>query len=138
MIRQTVLFANDDVLTQWVMSEVLTEAGFDVVSACRAEQVVTLLNDAPEFDILLADLTLSDGSGKLDVGCRWRQALPGRPVIYTGPDRVALRRPLRFGESFLVTPFSARALLQTIDRVLEDACFQPLSRAPLQERHHVH
>ena len=138
MSSMSILFANDDVLTQWVMSEVLAEAGFSVVSACRAEQVIDLLDDAPEFDVLLADLTLSDSAGSLDVGRHWRDALPGRPVIYTGPDGSALRRPLLFGERFLVTPFSAGALLQTIDSALEDACFQPLAFTQAFGRYQLH
>ena len=33
MISLNILFANDDVLTQWVMADVLAEAGFTVVGA---------------------------------------------------------------------------------------------------------
>ena len=35
MTRKQVLFADDDVLTQWIMTEVLTGVGYGVVSACR-------------------------------------------------------------------------------------------------------
>ena len=138
MLNSHVLFANDDVLTQWIMSDVLSEVGFSVTGVCRAQQAIDLLADDPDFDVLLADLTLSDAAETLDIGHHWNLVLPGRPVIYTGPDRSALRRPLRSGESFLVTPFSAGLLLRTIDRALEDAQFRPLGPVLPRDSYRAH
>ena len=101
MMNPSVLFANDDVLTQWIMTEVLREAGFAVAGACRGREVVELLKGDPEFDILLADLDLVDTEQGFDIGACWRWALPGRPVIYTGPSRLGLVQPLQLHESFL-------------------------------------
>lgn len=138
MFNYNVLFANDDVLTQWIMSDVLAESGFNVTSACRAQQVIDLLLDDPDYDLLIVDLALSDTAGTTDIGQCWNKMRAGRPVIYTGSDRSVLRRPLRSGESFLQTPFSAGVLLRTIDRALEDACFRPFSPAFSQARHQTH
>ena len=138
MISLNILFANDDVLTQWVMSDVLKRTGFVVTSVCRGGQVVDLLGDAPEFDLLLVDATLSDSSDQCEAARQWRRALPGRPIIFTGPDRNALRQPLQSNERFLRTPFSAAALLRTIDNALEAACFRPMlpPMAPLPQHMH--
>ena len=138
MISLSILFANDDVLTQWVMTEVLTEAGFDVVSACRGQQVLELLSDTPEFDLLLVDLAMSDVVDEHQIACHWRQALPGRPIVYTGPDRSRLRRPLSLSESFLRTPFNAGVLLRTVDAALEDACFRTMRPEVPSRMQHVH
>ena len=131
MISTHILFANDDVLTQWIMSEVLTDAGFSVASACREQQVIELLDDAPEFDLLLIDANLAD------VSQHWHTALPGRPIIYTGADRSALRRALRFGESFLRAPFGAGLLLRTIDVALAETFLCPPAPSLACGRHHV-
>ena len=138
MFTVNVLFANDDVLTQWIMTEVLADAGFSVASACRVQQVIELLDDAPDFDVLLMDLKLPDCAACMDVGHHWRSALPGRPIIYTGTDTAALGRSLRFGESFLRTPFGAGALLRTIDCALEEVRYRPLAPALTHVRHQFH
>ena len=133
----SVLFANDDVLTQWVMTEVLSEVGFSVVSACRGKQVVDLLSDSPEFDVLLIDLNLSDNC-LVEIGNLWHCARQGRPVIYTGASREALLRPLQFHESFLKSPFSAASLLRVMDAALDDAAYRPLLPMMSGHIHHVH
>ena len=138
MISCNILFANDDVLTQWVMVEVLTGAGFTVSSACRGQQVMDMLSDAPDFDIMLIDTALPDSPGGDDVIQRWRNALPGRPIIHTGARRNSLGRPLLANESFLQMPFSAGSLLRIIDAALEEACFRPFLPATIRPNHHVH
>jgi DNA-binding NtrC family response regulator len=135
----SVLFANDDVLTQWVMTEVLIEAGFTVTSACRGNQVVELLDEAdPDFDILLVDLDLPDTRTAFDIGNVWRRARPGRPIIYTGTRRDALTQQFLLHESFLETPFTAATLLRAIDTALEDASFRPFPLAMTPRIQHVH
>ena len=138
MIRVNILFANDDVLTQWVMTEVLQGAGFGVVSVCRGKDVIDLLEDAPEFDLLLTDLDLVDASRVFEIGHYWRRARPGRPVIYTGASREALLQPLLLHETFLQTPFTADTLLRAIDLAFEEVCFGPLMPARALPTHHVH
>ncbi len=138
MISWNVLFANDDVLTQWVMTEVLTGAGFTVSSACRGPQVVAMLKDTQDFDVLLIDTALAEVTIESDVSHQWRRLLPGRPIIYTGAHRDGLRRPLQANESFLPTPFSAGALLRCIDSALEEASFGPFLPAMLRASQHVH
>ncbi len=138
MISLNILFANDDVLTQWVMADVLAEAGFTVVGACRGTQVLELLDGAPDFDLLLIELALADTPPGIDIAHRWRQAMPGRPIIYTGPQREALREPLKYNESFLRTPFGAGLLLRTVDAALEDAFYRPAIPALLGHTQHIH
>ena len=138
MISLNILFANDDVLTQWVFTDVLAGAGFTVVSACRAQQVIELLRDDPDFDVLLLDTALLQSQLGEDVGQLWREVLPGRPVIYTGPEYNAIRCHLSRGESFLREPFAAGTLLRRIDTALARSCFRPVSPSVFRQTHHVH
>ncbi len=137
MISLNILFANDDVLTQWLMSEVLSGVGFTVTSVCRGTQVIDLLAEAPDYDILVIDAGLPDISDGCDVVRHWRRALPGRPIVFTGPARGVLQ-PLHLSESFLRAPFSADALLRAVDMALEDACFRPVLPTVAAVAHHIH
>lgn len=138
MITWSVLFANDDVLTQWEMTEAMVGAGFNVVGACRAKQVSDALCGNPDFDVLLLDLDLPEMASSYELGHAWRRALPGKPIIYTGTSRHSLMQPLLAHETFLKTPFDAGSLLQAIDVALEDASFKPMIPTQSRQIHHVH
>ena len=125
MTGQSVLFVDDDVFTQWIMTEVLTDAGFDVVSACRGAEAVRLLTDAPDFDLLITDVDLPDNVGGTDLGQVWRSAVPGRPTLYTGTRRHPATRHLASNEFFLNKPFTPEMLLDLIGLALEEAVFRP-------------
>ncbi len=138
MISPHILFANDDVITQWVSTEVLTGAGFTVESACRGQQVLDLLRDAPDYDVLLIDAAMLEMAAGVEIGPLWRRLLPGQPVIYTGSPHDGLRLQLQRHESFLRAPFAPAALLHAIDLALEEARFRSVIPALLRPNHHVH
>ncbi len=136
MRRPSILFANDDILTQWVMTEVLSHSGYAVKSVCRCEDAVELLQDVPNFDLLLADLDLPDTSSGGLAG-QWRHARPGRPAIFTSTQAWPLRRLDRH-EHFLKQPFGARQLLELVEFALDEAAFQPVYAMAARSRQHVH
>ncbi len=137
MCRSSILFADDDVLTQWVMTEVLSQSGYTVTSVCRCEDAIQLLQGDPGFDLLLADLDLPDALGGSSLVVQWREALPGRAAIFTS----ALASPLRSlgrHEHFLRRPFSAARLLEVVEFAMEEALFQPVYPGMTQGLQHVH
>ena len=101
----SILFVDDDVMTQWVMTEVLSRSGYTVTSVCRCEDAIELLGDASEFDLLLVDLDLLDGLDGSSLITQWRKAAPGRAAIFTSVLGFPLRR-LNRHEHFMHRPFS--------------------------------
>lgn len=77
-----VLFVDDEVLSQWTLSETLTQAGFKVTSVCRAADAVRLLRSSASFGVLLTDIALPDDLSGVELAEHWRHVNPGRPVIY--------------------------------------------------------
>ncbi len=138
MPSRHILFADDDVLTQWIMTDVLTQAGFAVTNACRGTEAIDLLDDSAAFDLLLTDIDLPENSNGQDLADHWRSALPRRPVIYTGS--IASRMPwrLEWHEHFIAKPVGAAMLLRLVDWALEDASFRPMASANSRRGLHVH
>ena len=137
MPSRHILFADDDVLTQWTMTEVLTQAGFVVTSACRGVEASQLLDRTPDFDLLLTDVDLPDNVNGHALADLWQSISPGRPVIYTGIKRGPVVRMLDHHEYFLEKPFNAAKLLHLVEWALEDASFRPFI-ATCARREHVH
>ena len=131
-----VLFANDDIMTQWVMSDVLAASGFTLTSVCLAQRAVELIEAGAEFDLMLLDVTLP-GLDQSGLARRWRHLLRNRPVIYTGRTQHGLA-PLQQNESFLMAPFSATGLLQAIDDALDEVWMLPLISAAAASPSYVH
>ena len=130
MINRTVLLVDDDVITQWVMAEALAEAGCDVVSACRGVEASSLLTEQSGFDLLVTDIDLPDGLTGIDLAHLWRQAMPGRPVLYIANERQAAIQHLRPNEWFLAKPFTPDTLLDAVELALHEATVSP-SRLPI-------
>ncbi len=138
MCSQRILFADDDVLTQWIMTEVLTHAGFSVASACRTTEALDLLNGSAEFDLLLTDLDLPDTVNGHELADHWHRTLPGCPVIYTTTRRGLVVPVLEQHEYVIEKPFGAAKLLRLIDWALEEASFRPFMPACARRGQHVH
>ena len=133
-----ILFADDDVLTQWIMTDVLTQAGFTVTSACRGVEASALLDGAGDFDLLLTDVDLPDNVNGHALSDLWQATRPGRPVIYTGTTNGPIIRMLGHHEHFLRKPLSPGKLLHLVEWALEDASFRPFLSAGAGRGHHVH
>lgn len=116
-----VLFVDDDVLAQWILSEVLDQAGFSVTSVCRAEEAMRLIGSSTDFDVLLIDVVLPDGMTGVDVADFWRLVNPGRPVVYATNLPRSLVGSLGADEAYLQKPCNGSDLLRVLDVALEDA-----------------
>lgn len=138
MLSRQILLADDDVLTQWIMTEVLTQAGFFVVNACRGTEAINMLDDLAEFDLLLTDVDLPGSMTANDLADHWRDTQPGRPVIYTGVQCGPVVRRLEQHEYFMAKPFNAETLLRLIARALEDAGFRRATPSLIRRGQHVH
>ncbi len=136
MINKAVLFVDDDVLTQWLMTEALADAGYEVTSACRGAEASQLLHAAHGFDLLVTDIDLPDLLSGTDLGRLWEMASTNRPVLYIGTPGHPAVRHLASHEGFLAKPFTPAMLLSAVENVWEEAVFQP-ARASGQRPCHV-
>ena len=123
MISRTILFVDDDALTQWVMADALTEAGCEVTSACRGMEACRLIEEAHGFDVLITDIDLPDVLTGTDLARVWHGASPNRPVLYIGSVNHPAVRHLERHETFLAKPFTPDMLLDAVQQVLEDAAY---------------
>ena len=138
MVYRSILFVDDDVMTQWTMTDVLTQAGFDVTSACRGHEALRMIELDGDFDLLLTEIDLPDRFDGLQLAQRWRERLVGRPVIFMGLSGCLPLGQLGRRDIFFEKPFEPRRLLQTIVSAIDDAPYRPFTRATPYPTHHFH
>lgn len=115
-----ILVVEDEPLTCMAVADLLQTAGFDTVSAPNdAAAYSALQDDAIEFDALVIDVNLGEGTTGFDVARFARRLRPDVPVIYLSggsPDWVTA-----FGvtdSEFLGKPFKDAELLKLLKRMI--------------------
>jgi len=80
-MKKKILFVDDDFLLRELMSEMLSEMDYDVDLAESSEEAVHTFHDHPkDYDLVLTDLLLLDGTGD-EVAKKIRSIRADIPVV---------------------------------------------------------
>lgn len=112
-----VLLVEDEALIASIMSEYLTEAGYDVLLASGGLEAFQLIAEPPfELTMLVTDVHLAEGPSGLDVARRMRERFPHLPlVVATGrPDALSDMPALAFPYRLLRKPYRPSELLDAV------------------------
>jgi DNA-binding NtrC family response regulator len=117
-MKPRILVVDDDAAVRRMLRDLLTTAGYDVVSAGTFEDA-KLSADAADPALILLDIRLGDYNG-LQLLLHERLNHPGRPIIVmTGhPDSVLEAEARRAGAEFIEKPIQTTRLIAMIGRLL--------------------
>lgn len=121
MSRNRILLVDDDVLNHWLVTDCLNAVGFDVTGLCRGADAIEMLEAGQEFDLLFTDFQMPDGMNGFELAERWRQAQPGRPILYTSSYPNLVIGPLQDDEAYVRKHAKAPELLSIVAELLEEA-----------------
>jgi CheY-like chemotaxis protein len=77
-----ILIVDDDAIARRILSSIAERTGASVVCASQAEFALRILEENPNFDLLITDYDMQDMSGRELVGClRASESLSSLPVI---------------------------------------------------------
>lgn len=113
-----ILVVDDDVDTARMMSRLLNSSGYPTTTAGSVAEARQLC-DGQRFDLLIADLSLPDGSGA-DL-LRHDEACFGKGIIVSGHDEqchAALGSEAGYSD-YLIKPIRFDDLLNVVQRVLK-------------------
>ncbi|MCF6228883.1 MAG: response regulator, partial [Planctomycetes bacterium] len=118
--RQLLLIEDDDTVRN-ILLQVAESGGYDVIEANSGEQALEILNQVNGLDILVTDIVMPGISGS-EVAAEARRRFPQIPVLYvSGYPRTELD-PNEFERehtAFLQKPFSHKAMLEVMDKLIE-------------------
>lgn len=115
-----ILIVDDTTATLGALAELLSSAGFAVVTAENFEQAKRLI-DEQSPDLLIVDIRLGPYNG-LHLVVRERLAHPDRPIIMTTgyPDPLLQAEARKYGAEFLEKPIRSADLIAMVGRLLAD------------------
>lgn len=113
-----ILLVEDDFLIRLLMSECLTDAGFNVVAAESGDQAITLLGDRGEMNLVVTDIQMSGTADGNKVAQAAKLRYPGVPVIYITGNSTSLTNVMEGKDALMRKPFSPDEMLVVAQQLL--------------------
>lgn len=117
-MKQKILIIDDTEATLGALAELVSAAGFDVVTAADFDAAKRQI-ELEEPDLLIVDIRLGPYNG-LHLVVRERLAHPDRPVIMTTgfPDALLEAEARRYGAEFMEKPIRSADLIALVRKLL--------------------
>ena len=113
-----VLLVEDEPLLGELVSEALTDQGFEVHAAPDAGRALRYLLSGAEVDVLFTDLDLGKGMDGAALAQLAREMRPKLPIVYTSGRRSLTDIAAVPGAAFLPKPYSLDTVRKTLAELI--------------------
>ena len=119
MQTSTVLFVDDDVISNLEFCAHLREFGFNVIEAYSAREAFKVIDSQARLTALVSDINLGAGGSGLDVARRARAAHPGLPVVFiSGMTTIRHLTDRITGSTLIAKPLHPRQIVDALCGVI--------------------
>lgn len=105
----------DEYLILDYITEILTEAGFEVIMASNADQAVKVLEGRSDIFAIVTDIDMPGSMDGLKLASAVRDRWPPIHVIITTGKNIGRNIPV--GSHFIEKPFASESLLRIVRRL---------------------
>lgn len=113
-----VLLVEDEPLLGELITEALTDQGFEVHAAPDAGDALRYLLSGAEVDVLFTDIDLGDGMDGAALAQLAREMRPKLPIVYTSGRRAPSDIAAVPGAAFLPKPYSLEDVRVTLGQLV--------------------
>ena len=114
----SVLLVEDEALISMMVSDALSEVGFEVHEAASADEALRYLGEGGAVDVLFTDINLAGGMSGAELAQRARALKPGLPVVYASGRYRGEDMPGRVPDSvFVQKPYDTAAVCSLCQRL---------------------
>jgi len=113
-----VLLVEDEALIRLLVSDVLRDAGFDVVEAASAAEAVIALSAHPEVDALFSDLELPGGPDGLTLAHHIHEHRPDIGILLTSGRGHPNTTELPDGGCFIAKPYDESEVVSLLRQMV--------------------
>lgn len=118
--RKTILLVEDEAFVRRVTAEVLDAAGYHLLIARNASDAFDVVRgNSGNIDLLLVDIVMPGMSGRELAADLGRRHPCARALLMSGYAEQFAQTDQGCPEAYLAKPFSARTLLETVRRLLD-------------------
>jgi CheY-like chemotaxis protein len=118
----SVLLVEDEALISMMVSDALSEVGFEVHEAASADEALRYLGGGGAVDVLFTDINLAGGMSGAELAQRARALKPGLPVVYASGRYGGDDLPGRVPDSvFVQKPYDPAAVCSLCQRLASAA-----------------
>jgi CheY-like chemotaxis protein len=117
--QKTILFVEDEPLLGELMTEALTDKGFEVQAVPDAGGALRYLLSGADVDVLFTDIDLGEGMDGAQLAKLARELRPGLPIVYASGRRSVDDIATVPDSVFLPKPYSLYQVDQTLARIGE-------------------
>jgi len=116
--RTSVLVVEDEVLISELVTEALSENGFEVHAVSNGEAALRYLESGPEVDVLFTDINLEGRMDGSELAKEARDRRPDMPIVYcSGRYSPSALSPLMTRSIFLKKPYNPSDLCTLLTRL---------------------
>ena len=112
-----ILFVEDEPLLGELMTEALTDKGFEVEAVPDAGCALRYLLSGAEVDVLFTDIDLGAGMDGAQLARLAREMRPKLPIVYASGRRSMDQIPTVPNSTFLPKPYSLNQVDATLSRI---------------------
>lgn len=116
--HRTILFVEDEPLLGELMTEALTDKGFEVEVAPDAGHALRYLLSGADVDVLFTDIDLGEGMDGATLAQIAREIRPTLPIVYASGRRSLSEFETVPNSTFLQKPYSLSQVDRTIARMM--------------------
>jgi DNA-binding NtrC family response regulator len=122
MRKANILMVEDEPMIAAMISEILSENGFDVHAVADGESALRYLEDGPEVDVLFTDINLEGRMDGAVLAKEVRERRPEMPIVYcSGRYSVSAITPLMSRSLFIKKPYNPSDLCALLTRLTSTA-----------------
>jgi CheY-like chemotaxis protein len=118
----SVLLVEDEALISMMVSDALSEVGFEVHEAATADEALRYIGEGHAVDVLFTDINLPGGMTGAELAQAARALKPGLPVVYASGRYRGDDLPGRVPDSvFMQKPYDPAAVCMVCQRLASAA-----------------
>ncbi|WP_421937334.1 response regulator [Phenylobacterium sp.] len=117
MTKPVVLVVEDEPLIRLFASEMMEDAGFEVLQACNATVAIAIMEDRPDVRVVFTDVDMPGGISGIKLATCIRARWPTIQIVVTSGKPWPADEPVPSNVIFFPKPYRQDRVLDTVRRM---------------------
>jgi CheY-like chemotaxis protein len=118
--RSIVLVVEDEILVRWQATDIIQDAGFNVLEAANADEAIQSLQSRTDIEVIFTDVQMPGSMEGIQLAAAVRDRWPPVKIIATSGRSSDFAKNLPSGGRFISKPYG-----QDIGRIIHEMIAEP-------------